>query len=47
MLFSRAVSSVGRAHALQACGHKFKSCTAHHLKFILYPKVSLSAFLSY
>ena len=27
-----AVSSVGRAPALQAGGHKFEPCTAHHFK---------------
>ena len=26
-----AVSSVGRAMPLQGMGHKFESCTAHHI----------------
>jgi hypothetical protein len=30
-----AVSSVGRAMPLQGMGHKFESCTAHHVEVVL------------
>ncbi len=29
----RALSSVGRASALQAEGHRFESCSAHHVEW--------------
>jgi hypothetical protein len=31
----RAVSSVGRAMPLQGMGHKFESCTAHHVDLVV------------